>query len=201
MSLWWLPLRNLCRFSKVRRRHCSGTGEMLFYMARTKNTWILIHLHMYITPKDPTPFPGGKKRIILQINLIPILPESRNLGVNAITLLGPLQEIRWHIFCQLILLRPLPELLEIAALVLSVEVNEWLWMVRVGPDLAKDAHVDGAHELLPQDVEAVCYSVKRFPLALTILAWLLGMAMVIYVLTWRLTMNSSFLKAPSPRSR
>lgn len=43
---------------------------------------------------------------------------------------------------------------------LGVEVDEWLWIVRVDPDLAEDAHVDGAHELLSQDVETVSYSVK-----------------------------------------
>lgn len=59
-------------------------------------------------------------------------------------------------FRQLVLLSPFPDLLEIATSVLRVEIDEWLWGVWVEPDLAEDAHVDGAHELLPENVEAVC---------------------------------------------
>lgn len=68
-----------------------------------------------------------------------------------------LQEIRWNFFRQLILFCPLSELLKIAALVLGVEVDEWLRMVGVYPELTENANVDGAHELLAYDIEAVCY--------------------------------------------
>lgn len=49
--------------------------------------------------------------------------------------------------------------LVVAAFVLRVEVDEGFER-RVGglePDLAKDARVDGAHELLADDVEAMCW--------------------------------------------
>lgn len=58
---------------------------------------------------------------------------------------------------QLVLLSPLPDLFEIATSVLRVEVDEWLWGIWVEPDLAEDTHVDSTHELLPEDVEAVCF--------------------------------------------
>jgi hypothetical protein len=82
--------------------------------------------------------------------------QSRNLGVDAIPRLGRLQEIRWDVFRQLVLLSPLSELLEVAALVLGIEVDEWLGMVGVYPELTEDANIHGAHELLPYDIEAVC---------------------------------------------
>ena len=54
------------------------------------------------------------------------------------------------------------ELLEIATLVLGVEVNEWLGMVGVYPELTEDTNVDGAHELLAYDIEAVRYALLAF---------------------------------------
>lgn len=54
------------------------------------------------------------------------------------------------------LLDILAKLVEITALVLRVEVHKWFRMVRVQPDLAEDAHVDVAHELLTDNIEAVC---------------------------------------------
>lgn len=84
-----------------------------------------------------------------------IMLHSRNLGVDVIPHLRRLQEIRWNLLRQLILLCPLSKLLEIAAFVLSVEVDKWLGMVGVYPELTEDANIDGAHELLADDVEAV----------------------------------------------
>lgn len=84
------------------------------------------------------------------------MQQSRNLGVDAIPHLWRLQEILWDVFRQLILLRPLTKLLKVAALVLGVEVDEWLGMVGVYPELTEDANVDGTHELLAYDIEAVC---------------------------------------------
>lgn len=84
------------------------------------------------------------------------LQQSRNLGVNAVSHLGRFKEIQRNVFRQLVLLCPLPDLLKIAALVLCVEVDKWLGVVRVYPELPEDADVDGAHQLLAQDIEAVC---------------------------------------------
>lgn len=120
--------------------------------------------------------------------------QSRNLGVDAIPRLGRLQEIRWDVFRQLVLLSPLSELLEVAALVLGIEVDEWLGMVGVYPELTEDANIHGAHELLPYDIEAVCYTFISLPSGRVCS----GSS---HLLTCRLTMNSSFLNAPWPRSR
>lgn len=121
------------------------------------------------------------------------MQQSRNLGVDAIPHLWRLQEILWDVFRQLILLRPLTKLLKVAALVLGVEVDEWLGMVGVYPELTEDANVDGTHELLAYDIEAVCYAF--------ISSWSGPAIGIIYLLTWRLTINSSFLNAPWPRFR
>jgi hypothetical protein len=36
-----------------------------------------------------------------------------------------------------------------------VEIREWLWFQGIPPNLAENADVDGAHELLAEDVETV----------------------------------------------
>lgn len=53
------------------------------------------------------------------------------------------------------LLGPRPDGLKIATRVLGVEVWVRAGLLLVPPDLAEDGNVDGAHELLPEDVEAV----------------------------------------------
>lgn len=39
---------------------------------------------------------------------------------------------------------------------LRVEIDKRLRVIGVEPDLAEDADVGGTHELLSQDIEAVC---------------------------------------------
>ena len=56
---------------------------------------------------------------------------------------------------QLSCLRPLPNVLEVAACVLGVEIDECFWRCWIPPYLPEHADVDCAHELLPENVEAV----------------------------------------------
>ena len=80
---------------------------------------------------------------------------SRNSLIHAIPDLRGLQEIRGHRLGQLVLLRPRADLVKVATLVLRVEVNEWLGMVRVNPDLAQDSDINTAHQLLTENIETV----------------------------------------------
>lgn len=73
-----------------------------------------------------------------------------------ISRLGRLQEIRGNVFWQLILLSPLLNIFIIAASVLCVEVDKWLRMLWKQPNLAEDADINCAHELLSEDVKTVC---------------------------------------------
>lgn len=57
---------------------------------------------------------------------------------------------------QLVLLCPIPDLLKIATLMVCIEVYKRRGLVRVNPDLAENTDVDGAHQLLADDIEAVC---------------------------------------------
>lgn len=50
------------------------------------------------------------------------------------------------------LLRPIPDLLEIATLMFGVKVHKGRGFIRVNPDLAEDADVDRAHQLLAEDI-------------------------------------------------
>ena len=56
----------------------------------------------------------------------------------------------------LISLRPGANRIEILAHVLSVEVYELLRITTIDPDGAENAGIDGAHEPLANEVEAVC---------------------------------------------
>ena len=53
------------------------------------------------------------------------------------------------------MLGPVTNGIEVTAAMFRVEVNEWLRSIGVNPDLTENSDVHGAHELLPQDVEAV----------------------------------------------
>lgn len=54
-------------------------------------------------------------------------------------------------------LRPIPDLLEIATVMLSIKVHKGRRLIRMNPDLAENANVDRAHQLLAEDVKAVCW--------------------------------------------
>lgn len=86
--------------------------------------------------------------------------SSRDRIVHPIATLRRLEEVLRDVGRDLVLLRPLTDAVEVSARVLGVEVDVCFWSVRHGwlePDLTHDADVDGAHELLPDDVEAVRY--------------------------------------------
>ena len=71
-----------------------------------------------------------------------------------------LQIIGWDILRQLSHLSPLPYGLVVATDMLRVEVNKgfrvWVITAWLVPHLTKDADIDSAHELLPDDIDAVC---------------------------------------------
>jgi hypothetical protein len=84
-----------------------------------------------------------------------------NCAVYPITLLRRLQEVRWHHSGNLVLLRPLSDCLEIATYMLRVEVDVRLRLICrnwLKPDLTQDSHIDCAHELLPNDIQTVSWS-------------------------------------------
>ena len=53
-------------------------------------------------------------------------------------------------------LSPSPDLVEVLACVLCVEVNVRFWSFLIPPYLPQYANIYSAHQLLPYDVEAVC---------------------------------------------
>lgn len=72
-----------------------------------------------------------------------------------------LEIIFWGVLRQLSLFRPLPNVVVVAADVLGVEIDKGVWRVFARycvPHLAEDADIDGAHQLLSNDVEAVSYT-------------------------------------------
>jgi hypothetical protein len=79
---------------------------------------------------------------------------------NPVAFFWRLQEISWDILFvwQLMSLRPVSDCVEVPTFVDGVEVDKRLWALawRLIPDLAKDANVNSTHQLLAQDVEAVC---------------------------------------------
>ena len=66
-----------------------------------------------------------------------------------------LQEIRWDIFRQLVVLCPLTNSIKVFTFVSYVEVDVCLGLLQVPPDLAEDASIDGTHELLPNDIKTM----------------------------------------------
>jgi hypothetical protein len=79
----------------------------------------------------------------------------------SVALLGLLQKVHWNVVhvWQLVLLCPVTNRIEVSTLVDSVEVNECFWSFAFWliPHLTEDANVYGTHQLLAQDVEAVCW--------------------------------------------
>lgn len=55
----------------------------------------------------------------------------------------------------LVLFGPFPDGIKVPARMLGVEVHIRFWRVTVPPYLAQHTYVDGTHELLTDDVEAV----------------------------------------------
>lgn len=53
------------------------------------------------------------------------------------------------------LLCPLPDSIEISALVPSIEIDIGSGRLWIPPDLPQYADVDGAHELLPDNIQAM----------------------------------------------
>lgn len=78
-----------------------------------------------------------------------------NLIIDSITWLRWLQEILWNLCRQLILLSILADSFKVFALMLCVEIHVRLWVIGMDPNLAQDSSVNGAHELLSQDVQTV----------------------------------------------
>ena len=79
--------------------------------------------------------------------------------VDPVAFLRRLKEIFGHILPDLVGLGPFADIVEIATHVFRVEVNVCLWELCHGwlePDLAHHTYVHRAHELLTNDVEAVC---------------------------------------------
>jgi hypothetical protein len=60
--------------------------------------------------------------------------------------------IHWWILGQLIHLSPAANLVKVLAPVMSVEVEVWLWVIGIYPDLSQYPGVYCAHELLPNDI-------------------------------------------------
>jgi hypothetical protein len=80
--------------------------------------------------------------------------------IHSVARLRKLQEILRHTRRDLMLLRPLPHVLKIAANMYRIEVHVRLGKFgarRVEPDLAHDPNIDRAHQLLADDVQAVCW--------------------------------------------
>jgi len=85
---------------------------------------------------------------------------SRNLGINFPS--GPLQIIRRWVLGQLSLLRPLPDGFIILALMLSIEVNKWHWFLLIPPNLSKHTRINGAHELLSENIKTVRFDQSAY---------------------------------------
>jgi hypothetical protein len=78
----------------------------------------------------------------------------------SVALFWGLEEVGRYVLLirQLMLLCPISNRLKIPALMDGVEVDEGLWTLawRLIPDLAKHANVNRTHQLLTQDIEAMC---------------------------------------------
>ena len=79
--------------------------------------------------------------------------------VHSIARLWRLEKVKGNLRWYLPPLSPLPDILEVATHMLSIEVDICLWTLgsgRLEPDLAHNADVDCTHELLADNVQAVC---------------------------------------------
>ena len=81
-----------------------------------------------------------------------------DLKVDPVAFLRPFQIIIWCILRQLVLLSPVAHRVKVSAGMDGVEIDERLDGRSRGlvPDLTQDADVNIAHQLLANDVEAVC---------------------------------------------
>lgn len=75
--------------------------------------------------------------------------------MNLISRPGLHQKVLWYVLRNLVFLDPLSNILEILAFVITFEIYMGLWTFRVDPDLADYPGVDGAHELLSKNIEAI----------------------------------------------
>lgn len=66
------------------------------------------------------------------------------------------EKITGLILRELVYLCPTTDLLKVLAGMASAEINKWLWVVRVYPDLAQDSSVNCTHQLLAESVETAC---------------------------------------------
>ena len=80
---------------------------------------------------------------------------SRYLFIDSITILRRLQEVTRHLCRNLSLFSPLPNRIEIFALVLRVEIHESFWCFRIPPNLTQDTGIWHTHQLLANDVHTV----------------------------------------------
>lgn len=96
-----------------------------------------------------------KVRLTLGIQHTLSSPQSRNLFINHILRPRRYQKVWWHNLWQLPLLRPFPHGLIISTLMFGIEVNERIRILTKRPHLSQHAHINHAHELLAQNVEAV----------------------------------------------
>lgn len=91
---------------------------------------------------------------------------------------------------------PLPHIVKVPALVDRVEVWVRCGLFPVPPHLSEDRDVNGAHQLLANDVQAVCFKVLTY-LSKSQLCW--G-KLVADLQTWNFRISSEFTNAPSPRA-
>jgi hypothetical protein len=53
---------------------------------------------------------------------------------------------------------PLPHRIKIPTLMLSIEIWKRKWLISIPPYLPKNSDVDGAHQLLAKDIEAMGFN-------------------------------------------
>jgi hypothetical protein len=77
-----------------------------------------------------------------------------------VTFLWWLQEVSWNVrlVWQLVFLGPISDRIKISTFVHRVEVDERFWTMtwRLIPNLTEHADVNSTHQLLAQDVKAMC---------------------------------------------
>lgn len=77
---------------------------------------------------------------------------SRQLRINRVSLSRRLQEVKRNRLLNLPLLRPPPNRIKVLTLMLGIEIHKRLRLIGIPPDLAQQAGVRRAHELLADDV-------------------------------------------------
>lgn len=81
--------------------------------------------------------------------------RSRYLFINCVSLLWGLQKVIRHLRRNLSLFCPLPNRIEVLALMFRIEIHKSFWSLRIPPHLPQDSSVWHTHELLANDVHAM----------------------------------------------